>query len=139
MKRAFFQAAERLSANETLVLDGVLGQLAFNAEGLIPVITQDVSSKDVLMQAWMNRAAVDKTIATGFMTYWSRSRGTLWVKGETSGHFQTLVSMHIDCDGDSLLCLVAQQGVACHTGRRSCFYLEVDRSRERVTLIPSSP
>ena len=135
MKRSYFQSAERLSADETLALDAVIAHLAFDGNGLIPVVAQDASSKDVLMMAWMNRDALERTLATGLMTYWSRSRRALWVKGETSSHFQKLVSMRIDCDGDSLLCLVAQQGVACHTGRAACFYLEVDGCQGRVTIL----
>ncbi|MBD0866602.1 MAG: phosphoribosyl-AMP cyclohydrolase [Rhodobacteraceae bacterium] len=97
-------------------------QIAFNAAGLVPVIAQDAHSKQVLMMAWMNALALQQTLASGRMTYWSRSRKALWVKGETSGHRQDLVELRYDCDGDCLLALVRQHGAACHTNRRSCFY-----------------
>lgn len=91
--------------------------------GLIAVVTQEASSLRVLTVAWMNRAALQATAASGYVTYWSRSRKQLWRKGEQSGHCQRLVELRLDCDGDALVCLVEQQGgVACHTGRHSCFY-----------------
>jgi phosphoribosyl-AMP cyclohydrolase len=96
--------------------------LAFDAAGLIPAIAQQHDSGEVLMMAWMNRAAIAETLATGRVCYWSRSRGRLWRKGETSGQVQRLVELSPDCDGDTLLLKVDQTGVACHTGRRSCFY-----------------
>lgn len=96
--------------------------LTFNADGLIPAIAQDSTSGEVLMLAWMNREAVARTLASGRVTYWSRSRQAFWVKGETSGHVQRLVEMRVDCDRDCLLVLVEQEGPACHTGRRSCFF-----------------
>ena len=99
--------------------------LAFDARGLIPVVAQDHATGEVLMLAWMNAEAVARTIATGRVTYWSRSRQAFWVKGETSGHHQRLVEMRFDCDGDALLVLVEQAGAACHTGRRSCFFRAV--------------
>ena len=134
MKNSYFLSIENLACDETLPLSEVLAQLAFNERGLIPVITQDATSRQVLMFAWMNREALDQTLATGRMTYWSRSRDELWVKGESSGHTQTLVSMAIDCDGDVLLCQVEQKGAACHTGRVDCFYLSVDRERQQVRI-----
>jgi phosphoribosyl-AMP cyclohydrolase / phosphoribosyl-ATP pyrophosphohydrolase len=90
--------------------------------GLIPVIVQDTKTKEVLMQAYANRQAVEHTLKTGKGTYWSRSRNELWVKGETSGHTQKIVSVSTDCDYDSLLYVVEQIGPACHTGEYSCFY-----------------
>lgn len=96
--------------------------LTFDANGLIPVIAQDHVTGEVLMFAWMNEGAVMLTLATGKVTYWSRSRAAFWVKGETSGHSQRLIELRIDCDRDCLLVLVEQQGPACHTNRRSCFY-----------------
>ncbi len=99
--------------------------LKFDEQGLIPAIAQDADSGEVLMLAWMNAAAVARTLATGRVTYWSRSRGKLWVKGETSGHVQELVEMRIDCDRDTILVLVRQRGPACHTNRRSCFYTAI--------------
>ncbi|RLI71312.1 phosphoribosyl-AMP cyclohydrolase [Archaeoglobales archaeon] len=91
-------------------------------DGIIPVITQDVETKEVLMLAYANEEAIKKTIETGFAHYWSRSRKKLWKKGETSGNVQKVVEIRIDCDNDALLYLVKQKGVACHTGNYSCFY-----------------
>ena len=94
----------------------------FNADGLIPVIAQDADNGQVLMMAWMNAEALAETLRGGQVCYWSRSRGALWRKGETSGHVQELVDLSIDCDGDTILLRVRQTGAACHTHRRSCFY-----------------
>ena len=99
-----------------------LDRIAFDAAGLVPAIAQQHDTGEVLMVAWMNREAVAETLATGRVCYWSRSRRAPWRKGETSGQVQRLVEMRLDCDGDTLLLLVDQHGVACHTGRRSCFY-----------------
>jgi phosphoribosyl-AMP cyclohydrolase len=99
-----------------------LDAIAFGPDGLVPAIAQQHDTGEVLMLAWMNRAAVAETIASGRVCYWSRSRGRLWRKGETSGQVQRLVELRLDCDGDALLLRVDQQGVACHTGRRSCFF-----------------
>jgi phosphoribosyl-AMP cyclohydrolase len=96
--------------------------LVFNEQGLIPAIAQDAATGEVLMLAWMNRAAVAETLATGRVCYYSRSRGGLWRKGETSGQTQRLVELRWDCDADAILLVVEQHGVACHTGRRSCFF-----------------
>ena len=96
--------------------------IRFDERGLVPCIAQQHDSGEVLMMAWMNRAALAETLATGRVCYWSRSRQALWRKGETSGQVQRLVDIRLDCDGDALLALVDQTGVACHTGRRSCFY-----------------
>ena len=106
-----------------------IDSLKFNAQGLIPAIAQQHDSGEVLMLAWMNRQAIEQTIATGRVCYWSRSRGALWRKGDTSGQVQRLVEMRIDCDGDTLLLLVDQTGVACHTGRRNCFFRAVRNGR----------
>lgn len=100
--------------------------LKFDAEGLIPAIAQQHDSGEVLMLAWMSREAVEETLATGRVCYWSRSRRKLWRKGESSGQVQRLVEMRLDCDGDALLLKVDQTGVACHTGRRSCFFRRVE-------------
>jgi phosphoribosyl-AMP cyclohydrolase len=99
--------------------------LTFNEAGLIPAIAQDVHSHDVLMLAWMNAESIAKTLETGDVTYWSRSRKQFWVKGATSGHVQKLVELRFDCDQDCLLVLVEQTGPACHTGRANCFYTAV--------------
>jgi phosphoribosyl-AMP cyclohydrolase len=102
--------------------DDILGTLAFDSDGLVPAIAQQHDSGEVLMLAWMDRQAVARTLETGEAWYWSRSRKKLWRKGETSGQTQTIMDFRIDCDGDAVLLLVNQKGVACHTGRRSCFY-----------------
>jgi phosphoribosyl-AMP cyclohydrolase len=100
----------------------ILDAIAFDANGLVPAIAQQHDSGEILMMAWMNAEAVAETLATGQVCYFSRSRNRLWRKGETSGQQQRLIEMRLDCDGDTLLLLVDQKGVACHTGRRSCFY-----------------
>ena len=100
----------------------------FDANGLIAAIAQDAVSGEVLMLAWMNAEALQKTIQTGRATYWSRSRGEIWVKGETSGHIQEVTEIRIDCDQDAVLLKVRQTGGACHTHRESCFYRRVDGS-----------
>jgi phosphoribosyl-AMP cyclohydrolase len=100
----------------------ILAAITFDANGLVPAIAQQHDTGEVLMMAWMNREAVAETLATGRVCYFSRSRGKLWRKGETSGQQQRLVELRVDCDGDTLLVLVHQDGVACHTGRRDCFY-----------------
>ena len=138
MKNTYFESIERLNDGQTLALQGLIDKLSFNDKGLIPVITQDATSKDVLMMAWMNKESIAKTLATGRMTYWSRSRAQFWIKGETSGNIQALVSMRIDCDGDALLCLVNQTGGACHTGRDNCFYFKVDSANNLVTVLGSA-
>lgn len=99
-----------------------LSEVRFNEDGLVPAIAQDHLNGEILMMAWMNADAVAETLATGRVCYWSRSRRSLWRKGETSGQTQRLIELRIDCDGDTLLAIVEQDGVACHTGRRSCFY-----------------
>lgn len=99
-----------------------LPQLKYNADGLIPAIVQDSASRRVLMMAWMNESSLQKTLDTGLMHYWSRSRQKLWLKGETSGHTQKVVRWAIDCDADTLLFEVEQLGGACHTGYQSCFF-----------------
>jgi phosphoribosyl-AMP cyclohydrolase len=98
----------------------------FKAGELIAAIAQDAESKEVLMMAWMNEESLTKTIETKRATYWSRSRNSLWVKGETSGHYQDLVSLVFDCDSDCLLLMVKQTGAACHTGERTCFHSEIE-------------
>jgi phosphoribosyl-AMP cyclohydrolase len=102
-----------------------LDDLLFDDEGLIPVIVQDVDNGDVLMFAWSNREALDRTIAEGRMVYWSRSRRELWRKGDSSGHTQHWEELRADCDGDVLLARVHQEGAACHTGERSCFHRSI--------------
>ena len=110
--------------------------LKYDPNGLIPCIAQDHATGEVLMMAWMNVQAVARTLETGRVTYWSRSRGAFWVKGETSGHEQRLVELRVDCDRDALLALVEQEGPACHTNRRSCFYTAVRDGGEVVLTEP---
>jgi len=106
----------------TEAIDRALAEIRFDADGLVPAIAQQHDTGEVLMVAWMNREAVRLTLAEGRACYWSRSRRALWRKGETSGQIQRLREMRLDCDGDTILLLVEQEGVACHTGRRSCFF-----------------
>ena len=103
-------------------MEQLLATIVFDADGLIPAIAQQHDTGEVLMVAWMNREALAETVRTGRVCYWSRSRATLWRKGETSGQTQRLIELRVDCDGDTVLALVDQTGVACHTGRRSCFF-----------------
>jgi phosphoribosyl-AMP cyclohydrolase len=106
--------------------DAVIQRLVFDGAGLIPAIAQQFDTGEVLMVAWMNADAVRETLTTGRVCYWSRSRKSLWRKGESSGQVQTLKEFRWDCDGDTLLLQVDQVGVACHTGRRNCFFVEKD-------------
>ncbi len=103
-------------------MNTLLDKIAFNADGLVTAIAQQHDTGEVLMLAWMNRESIEETLKTGQVCYYSRSRQKLWRKGESSGQVQRLVDLRLDCDGDALLLLVEQTGVACHTGRRSCFY-----------------
>jgi len=107
-------------------MDSVFTGLKFDEKGLIPVVTKDVNSGEVLMLAYMNKEALEKTLETGKVHYWSRSRNKLWKKGETSGNYQLVRSIRVDCDGDALLVMAEQKGGACHTGHYSCFYRELD-------------
>ncbi len=111
----------------------VTDALRFDSAGLVAAVAQQHDTGEVLMLAWMNRESIEETLATGQVCYWSRSRGALWRKGERSGQTQRLVEMRLDCDGDAVLLLVDQVGVACHTGRRSCFYTAV-RDGELVEI-----
>jgi len=110
--------------------------LRFDDAGLIPCIAQDAESHEVLMVAWMNAEAVTRTLDSGRVTYWSRSRKAFWVKGESSGHVQELVDFRLDCDRDCLLVTVRQTGPACHTNRRSCFYTAVRDGAEVEIMTP---
>ena len=110
--------------------------LKYDANGLIPCIAQDHVTGEVLMFAWMNAASIARTLETGAMTYWSRSRQAFWAKGESSGHVQRLVEMRIDCDRDCLLAQVTQAGPACHTSRRSCFYTAIQGGAEVEIMAP---
>ena len=112
--------------------------LTYDEAGLLPCIAQEAETGEVLMLAWMNAAAVARTLETGRVTHWSRSRQAFWVKGETSGHVQELVELRVDCDRDCLLALVRQAGPACHTGRRSCFYTAVRDGDEVEIMAPEA-
>lgn len=111
----------------------VLAALSFDRDGLVAAVAQQHDSGEVLMLAWMNREAVQETLATGRVCYWSRSRRALWRKGETSGHVQRLVELRVDCDGDALLLRVDQTGPACHTGEHSCFF-RAARGKDLVAI-----
>jgi phosphoribosyl-AMP cyclohydrolase len=113
--------------------DDLLREVRFDAAGLVLAVAQQHDTGEVLMVAWMNADAIAETLATGRVCYWSRSRGVLWRKGETSGQVQELKELQLDCDGDSILLLVDQTGVACHTGRRNCFFRAV-RGGKLVTI-----
>ncbi len=110
--------------------------LTYNEAGLVPCIAQDLESGEILMMAWMNAESVAKTLETGRVTYWSRSRQSFWIKGESSGHVQELVELRVDCDRDALLAMVRQTGPACHTNRRSCFYTAVRDGDEVEIMTP---
>ncbi len=110
--------------------------LTYNEKGLIPAIAQEAGTGEVLMMAWMNAESIMRTLETGDVTYWSRSRQEFWAKGATSGNTQRLVEIRIDCDRDCLLVKVEQKGAACHTGRRDCFYTLIDNGVEVITADP---
>jgi phosphoribosyl-AMP cyclohydrolase len=110
--------------------------LKFDANGLVPAIAQNADNGEILMMAWMNADSLARTLQTGHVTYWSRSRQSFWAKGESSGHVQELVELRIDCDRDCLLLLVRQTGPACHTNRRSCFYTAVRDGAEVEIMAP---
>jgi phosphoribosyl-AMP cyclohydrolase len=131
-----FKALEGAPKGQTVEWDALLPQVKFNEQGLVPAIAQQYDSGEVLMLAWMNRDALTETLQTGRVCYWSRSRQKLWRKGESSGQVQTLKSLRLDCDGDALLLIVDQTGPACHTGRKSCFYTEVEGDRATILTAP---
>jgi len=116
-------------------IDKMLAAIQFDAEGLVPAIAQQHGSGEVLMMAYMDRAAVIETMRSGRVCYWSRSRQAAWRKGDTSGHIQELVELRVDCDGDTLLVEVEQTGVACHTGRHNCFFRAI-RGGELTEIAP---
>ena len=136
MDNPFFTALEKTALNDTVSFEQALEHLRFDDNGLIPAIAQQHDTGEVLMMAWMNRDALLETLQKGQVCYWSRSRQALWRKGESSGHIQKLVTMRIDCDGDSLLCLVDQTGPACHSNRKNCFYLQVKGDQLSTISVP---
>jgi len=127
---------ERARTGDSLPWSEVRASLKLTKDGLIPAIAQQHDSGEVLMMAWMNLESLDETLATGRVCYWSRSRGKLWRKGESSGQVQHLKELRLDCDGDTLLLLVDQTGPACHTGRRNCFYNALRGERVEVIAEP---
>ncbi|MGD9888123.1 MAG: phosphoribosyl-AMP cyclohydrolase [Halothiobacillaceae bacterium] len=131
-----FVELESYVLGQSVALAQVLDAIPWNADGLIAAIAQQHDTREVLMLAWMNRAALDETLLTRRVCYWSRSRQSLWRKGETSGHVQSLVEARLDCDGDALLLLVDQHGAACHTGRPNCFYNAIRGEAVQVITAP---
>ena len=131
-----FKRNEQQPEGFSVSLDEALDDLAFNDAGLIPVIAQQHDTGEVLMFAWMNREAIEETLSTGRVCYYSRSRGKLWRKGESSGQVQMLRELRVDCDADVLLARVDQTGPACHTGRRTCFYWKLDDDRAVIDKAP---
>ena len=125
-----------MTAQSQALADEVVGEIAFDAAGLVPAIAQRHTDGEVLMLAWMNAEALRETLTSGRVCYWSRSRQALWRKGETSGHHQRLVELRYDCDKDAILLLVEQEGPACHTLRRSCFYHAARDGAVRIILAP---
>ncbi len=121
-----------MNDDSAAAVPAVVDAIAFNADGLVAAIAQQYDTGEVLMMAWMNRDAVAETLGTGRVCYWSRSRGKLWRKGETSGQVQVLKDFRWDCDADTVLVQVDQEGVACHTGRRSCFFNAVREGKPAV-------
>ena len=136
MQTDYFISLEKEPLGHSVSLEAVLGKLQLNEQGLIPAIAQQQSSGEVLMLAWMNRQSLEETLKRGQVCYWSRSRQALWFKGESSGNVQRLIEMRIDCDGDTILCLVNQTGPACHTDRPNCFYLTVDGDQVVINTEP---
>lgn len=130
--KQWFKDRENLEEGSCIDLQEGLAELTFDENGLIPVIAQDHETKDILMFAWMNREALDETIETGKMCYWSRSRQSFWRKGESSGHWQVLKELRTDCDGDVILAKIDQTGGACHTLRKSCFYWKIESNQLRL-------
>lgn len=127
---------EKFAPGQSLPLAGVLDDLPWNNDGLLPAISQQYDTGEVLMMAWMNRESLEETLDTGRVCYWSRSRRQLWRKGELSGQIQLLKEMRLDCDGDTILLKVDQTGPACHTGRRNCFYNLVQGDQVVVDSAP---
>jgi phosphoribosyl-AMP cyclohydrolase len=131
-----FKQLESLETGQSMELSGVIDQMPWNQDCLLPAIAQQFDSKEVLMMAWMNRDSLLETLETGRVCYWSRSRQQYWRKGESSGQVQVLKELRLDCDGDTILLLVDQTGPACHTGRRDCFYNKVQGDQVIVDKAP---
>jgi phosphoribosyl-AMP cyclohydrolase len=126
--------------NINLEDSALLKAVAWNEQGLVPVIAQEIGSKDILMMAWMNRDALLETLRLGEAVYWTRSRQKLWHKGEESGHTQKVKEIHLDCDGDTIVLLVEQKdGIACHTGEHSCFFRRWDSEKSTWVDESSTP
>ncbi|WP_133011435.1 phosphoribosyl-AMP cyclohydrolase [Marinomonas flavescens] len=130
------KAFETMNKGENIPLEEVLANLKTDDAGLIATIAQQHDTGEVLMLAYMNEKSIRETLATGQVCYWSRSRQTYWRKGESSGHRQTLVSMSFDCDGDCILLQVNQNGPACHTNRRDCFFFRVNGDQVTINSAP---
>lgn len=128
-----------MAAASTDEIERALAEIRFGPDGLVPAIAQQHDTGEILMLAWMNRDAVRVTLSEGRTCYWSRSRARLWRKGESSGQVQILRELRLDCDGDALLLVVDQQGVACHTGRRSCFFRAWRKSEWTTVAEPQIP
>ena len=135
---ALLKDLESAAIGDRVALTAVLDALPYNDQGLVAAIAQDHQSREVLMLAWMDRTAIERTLKEGYACYYSRSRQTYWRKGETSGHVQKVVGMCFDCDGDAILLSVEQTGPACHTNRSNCFYLKVDGAEVVVATEPNA-
>jgi len=133
---SIFKDIENKAKGASFPLAEILPQLKFNNAGLIPAIAQQYDTGEVLMMAWMNQEALEETLRERQVCYWSRSRRTLWRKGESSGQVQVLKELLVDCDGDTLLLKVNQTGPACHTGRRNCFFLKVNNKMVEIDQDP---
>lgn len=133
---SFWRDLENSPVGTQVPWSQVLDQIQFNEQGLITAVAQQADTGEVLMLAWMNRESLEITLREGRACYWSRSRQQLWRKGESSGQVQWLKSIKLDCDGDALLLQVDQLGPACHTGRKSCFYFDLNSEQLEVTSAP---
>lgn len=133
-----FKQLETAKLKQQTATDEILAAVKYNADGLVPAVAQQHDSGEVLMLAWMDKNALLETLQTGRVCYWSRSRRQYWRKGESSGYIQKLVALYIDCDGDSVLLKVDQQGPACHTNRPNCFYHRVSVDTAEIISEPSS-
>lgn len=131
-----FKSLESAQKGDQFDWDEIKSQVKYDKDGLVPAIAQQYDTKEILMMAWMNEAALEETMSTGRVCYWSRSRQNYWRKGEESGQIQTLKTLTFDCDGDTILLSVDQIGPACHTGRRSCFYNQVENGKLTITTEP---